>query len=368
MAEQEAATAETPAVIPTPPERGSIEYATQRIAQGLIGATEPTEPESDEPSAPSHARDEQGRFTAAEEVSGEEPEAEEPEVAEPSSDGEPDTQETEGQPELPSTIEELAAAFERDPEWVSNIRAKAKIDGEEVEVTLAEALAGYQRTQDYTRKTTELSEQRAEFERAIQEAEAELSQRARNLAALTDTLQKQWQGRPPDPALLEKNPQAYIRQKETFEARQRALAAALHQRQQTTQAEQQKQQEAFQRHLEAERQKMVKNWPELADANSPVVGQVKTYLKDRGFSEQEIGQIYDHRMLGVLMDAIKANGVAQAAPAKKLQKPKPSRTVKASPPTGEGGKADKLAAARRNHRRDPKSTDAAAARIRAILG
>lgn len=44
---------------------------------------------------------------------------------------------------------------------------KLQVDGEEVTVPLKEALAGYQRQADYTRKTQELSEQRKNIEYAI---------------------------------------------------------------------------------------------------------------------------------------------------------------------------------------------------------
>jgi hypothetical protein len=46
------------------------------------------------------------------------------------------------------------------------------VDGEEIEVPLAEALNGYQRQADYTRKTQELAEQRrqVQFAAALQEA------------------------------------------------------------------------------------------------------------------------------------------------------------------------------------------------------
>ena len=49
---------------------------------------------------------------------------------------------------------------------------KVVVDGEEVEVPLREALSGYQRQADYTRKTQELSEQRkqVQFAAAIQQA------------------------------------------------------------------------------------------------------------------------------------------------------------------------------------------------------
>ena len=44
---------------------------------------------------------------------------------------------------------------------------RIRVDGEEVSVPLSEALQGYSRTQDYTRKTQELSEQRKQADQAL---------------------------------------------------------------------------------------------------------------------------------------------------------------------------------------------------------
>ena len=54
----------------------------------------------------------------------------------------------------------------------ANYVVPIKVDGEELKVPLSEALSGYQRQADYTRKTQELSEQRqqVEFASAIQSA------------------------------------------------------------------------------------------------------------------------------------------------------------------------------------------------------
>jgi hypothetical protein len=51
-------------------------------------------------------------------------------------------------------------------------KVKLQVDGEEIIVPLAEAIAGYQRQADYTRKTQEVSEQRkqAQFGVALQQA------------------------------------------------------------------------------------------------------------------------------------------------------------------------------------------------------
>lgn len=49
-------------------------------------------------------------------------------------------------------------------EEYSNYRVPVKLDGEELQVPLSEAIAGYQRQADYTRKTQELSQQREQFQ------------------------------------------------------------------------------------------------------------------------------------------------------------------------------------------------------------
>lgn len=65
---------------------------------------------------------------------------------------------------------------------------KLQVDGEEVVVPVKEALAGYQRQADYTRKTQELSEQRKQVQYAAALAEALQS----NPAATLQLLQEQY--------------------------------------------------------------------------------------------------------------------------------------------------------------------------------
>ena len=61
---------------------------------------------------------------------------------------------------------------------------KLQVDGEEVQVPLQEALAGYQRQADYTRKTQELSEQRKQVEFAATLAQSLQEDPAGTLQAL----------------------------------------------------------------------------------------------------------------------------------------------------------------------------------------
>jgi len=64
--------------------------------------------------------------------------------------GSPDSSEVSQSPDIPTlNVDEY-----------SDYRIPVKLDGEELQVPLSEAIAGYQRQADYTRKTQELAEQR----------------------------------------------------------------------------------------------------------------------------------------------------------------------------------------------------------------
>jgi hypothetical protein len=73
--------------------------------------------------------------------------------AEPTS-GSPETSEVSQAPETPML----------DVTEYSDYRVPVKFDGEELQVPLTEAIAGYQRQADYTRKTQELASQREELQ------------------------------------------------------------------------------------------------------------------------------------------------------------------------------------------------------------
>jgi hypothetical protein len=82
--------------------------------------------------------------------------------------------ETVGQAEVDTEIGEAPVVAQDYFTWdeYADRPVKLNIAGEEIDVPLKEALAGYQRQADYTRKTQELSEQRkqVQFGSALQEA------------------------------------------------------------------------------------------------------------------------------------------------------------------------------------------------------
>ncbi len=74
---------------------------------------------------------------------------------------------TEGTAEVTETPAEAAARM-LDLNEFGDYVVTAKVDGEEVVVPVAEAIAGYQRTQDYTRKTQEVAAARAQLQAEAQ--------------------------------------------------------------------------------------------------------------------------------------------------------------------------------------------------------
>jgi len=87
---------------------------------------------------------------------------------------------TEAVAETPATEPELFDYTE-----IADKVVKLQVNGEEVVVPVKEALAGYQRQADYTRKTQELSEQRKQVEFAAALAEALQKDPANTLQALS---------------------------------------------------------------------------------------------------------------------------------------------------------------------------------------
>ena len=65
--------------------------------------------------------------------------------------------------------------------------------------------------------------------------------------------------------------------------------------------------------------------PEFSDPakSSTLKSDMRNYLVGYGFNDQEIGQIYDHRIVMLVNDAMKYRGLQKAKPniAKKITKP-----------------------------------------------
>lgn len=221
------------------------------------------------------------------------------------------------------TVDELAEALEMKPEdFLGTIKTKVKVDGEEFEVNLSELKNGYQRDSDYRKKTMELADSRKAFVQESEAQKAEIGSRLEQVNALIDNLQTQilneFQGIDWN-QLRNENPGEYSAMVQDFQSRQ----LQLQQIQQVSQAEaeklqkeqQAKQQEQYRELLAAEREALLEEIPEWKDSKVMTEESKKLtdFLKLRGFNEQEINYVADHRIIKMARDLMKSDTVVKKA-------------------------------------------------------
>jgi hypothetical protein len=189
-----------------------------------------------------------------------------------------------------------------DPETQSYIAERER----ERDTTVSKA----QRTAAETAKTIEAERKAIEAER--QQLQTRLPQilNALNSQLLGDDLAKMtatdWT------KLATESPADYVRLKATYDQRMATLSEAhklVHETQAKAQAENDKRMQTW----KAEQVKLAREHaPEFFDEKNGVQysQKVTDYLKDYGFSEDEIGVIADHRFYRVLRDAVKGKEAA----------------------------------------------------------
>lgn len=177
-----------------------------------------------------------------------------------------------------------------------------KIDGKDHQVNLKEALAGYQRQADYTRKAQEVAAARQAAEAEMVGARQQREQYANVLKVILDRLgpeegelnAEQWN------VLRQTDPNRYAAEWADYQRRQtqrEAVKAEQHRVQETKKGELL---QVARQHLDGERQKLVAALPEFGDAaKAPQkMKAIREYAaKNFGYSEGEMDQAYDHRMI-----------------------------------------------------------------------
>jgi len=240
-----------------------------------------------------------------------------------------------------SSLQELAEALEMPlDDFLGKIKGKVKINGVEQDVTLADMRNGYQMEADYRRKTAELAEQRKAFESERERIASEIGTRFTEAQQITGFLEQQLMGeynsidwnqlRVSDPAEFAARKAEY---NDRFSQIQALKANVVHQLQAQQAELEQKNVHALQSMLAEEQQKLFSAIPEFADEAKAkeIKGQMRDFLKGLGYNDQEIGNIYDHRHVMILRDAmayraLKSKGAEvknKVVNAPKLQKPGP---------------------------------------------
>jgi hypothetical protein len=182
---------------------------------------------------------------------------------------------------------------------------RVKVDGEEIEVTLEELTKGYSRNADYTRKTQALAEQRrqADF----------LTERAQNVAL---AFEQRLEALAMAGQLTPQMEQEYVRAREFQTQQQHAHLAET---------------------IQTEKQLLVEAIPEWRDegvAKREKAAMIEFATKKLGYTPEDLGQVYDHRLMLVLRDAMKYRELSTRG--KDALRSKKSRTPVLQPGTREG--------------------------------
>lgn len=196
-----------------------------------------------------------------------------------------------------------------------------KIDGKEEQVPLKEAIAGYQRTADYSRKTMALSEERKQLQMEASQVMAERQQYAQLLGALQEQLQQTVQQEPDWERLYAEDPLEYVRQKDLYREHNERLQAAQQEQQRVVTLMHHQQVQQLQELVAHGRQQLAEVVPAWKDSKRWESDRVKLreYAQKLGYSAEEVSQVYDPRAVVALNKARLYDEIMAKRPAPQQQ-------------------------------------------------
>lgn len=210
---------------------------------------------------------------------------------------EEDYSETEEEVEYAEPTEEEDEPEGNVQELSEDLTVKVKVDGEELEVTLAELRNGYSRTADYTRKATALANERKSFQAEAEAIRNERAQYAQLLPALQQQLQQQAEAEPNWDTLYDEDPIEAARLerhwRKSREERTQKQAAIAAEQQRLAREQANEQQRAMAAFVEAERAKLPEVIPEWKDQGTMAkeAKELREWAVSQGLTEQEINSL-----------------------------------------------------------------------------
>ena len=268
--------------------------------EDVIGQTEPPKEEIEQ-NSPEPQNEESEEDQPQEQEISEETESEEEEVSEQ------DVSQDEEQIDTQEKLEDSTY--------------KVKVAGQELDVTLDELRNGYSRDADYRQKTEELSNQRKNFQSESEKQRLDYSQKLNKVNELMSAAQQELNTEKNSVDLeqmYEDDPTEAMRIEHRLRRKQEKLNSAIAQ----TQAEQKTQFDGF---LQEQKRLLETKMPEFTDPvkASSLKATMKSTLNNYGFNDQEVAQVYDHRIVMLVNDAMKYRNLQNSKPniAKKISKP-----------------------------------------------
>lgn len=200
------------------------------------------------------------------------------------------------------------------------------VNGEKIDVDLEELKAGYQKDADYRRKTEELAIEKRELKAEEDRLKNQYSTKMDDLNSLVATLNAEINN-----DMNSKELDALWEEDPTEAAK---VDRRIQKRKQTIQQAQQKlrdhQQTQFQEILRDEQRKLHLKHPEIADPikGATVKSNIMDYLSSKGFSNEDVGRIYDSRYFDVIIDGMNFQKAKSVKPNLVSKKVKPTKFVK----------------------------------------
>jgi|TARA_Y100000310_G_scaffold117045_1_gene115736 hypothetical protein len=258
--------------------------------------------------------------------SQEKPQTEEAEPSEEvTEDVEESPEEAEESDEVEETEEEEAADADdeseeseeeevEDEEDEESTVYTVRVNGQDVEVSEDELIKGYSRQSDYTKKTQELSEYRKRLEQGAQQLQSEFAetQKARQeyVNAVTQAIEsnfsmaKQFENVDWERLKVEDR-EEYLTKREDYRQVQDQIQGLQKKQEEAHAKQQQEWQHQQQRILQEEHNKMVSILPEWGEPEKQraIARSIGEFALSRGYTQDELDQLVDHRSILVLMEA-----------------------------------------------------------------
>jgi hypothetical protein len=255
------------------------------------------------------------------------------------------------------------------------IVVRVKVNGENKEVSLTEAISGTQYRAANDQKAQELAESRKSFDTERQQVAEEFSRRLQHVQGVGQMLEQRlmaeynnvdWQ------ALRVSDPSEFLIRQQEFQARHQELhqagqAIGQQMQLQSEQADKEWQQERSQI-LSTEREVMVQAVPEWQDKQvmKKDLGSIVEYGRSLGFSDEDLSNVIHNRELQVLRKAYLYDQGQTVAEKKTKNPPKMQRAANGRFTSKKGSKVDRLVERAKNARGGEKR-DAEASAVLAIL-
>ena len=275
---------------------GSI-GAAQEALLGLLDSQEKPEEEKAKPS---------------EEVT-EDVEQEEPEEAEETDEAE-EAEEEESEDISDDESEESEEEEAEDEEVEETALYTVRVNGEDVEVTEDELVRGYSRQSDYTKKTQELAEYRKQLDNGAQHLQSEIAQtqaaRQEYVNALSQAIEsnygiaRQFENTDWERLKVEDR-EEYLTKRDEYREVQDKIRDLQSKQGQAYEQQNREMQAQHQKVLQEEHAKMVQILPEWGEPETQraIAKSIGEFALSRGYTQEELNQLVDHRSILVLMEA-----------------------------------------------------------------